>query len=64
MYHGPHTARYFFNAKGIDCGIREVEKGISLSILLVDEIGHLELRGDGFVKAIELIRTGRVKRLY
>jgi len=24
-------------------------------------VGHLELRGEGFVKALELVRTGRIK---
>ena len=61
VYHGPRTAKYSFNAKGIAFGVREVEKGISSSLLVVDEIGHLELRGEGFAKVIELIRTGRVK---
>lgn len=61
VYHGPRTAKYYFNAKGIAFGVREIEKGISSSLLVVDEIGHLELRGEGFTKAIELIRTGKVK---
>ena len=60
VYHGPRTAKYSFNAKGIAFGVREVEKGISSSVLLVDELGHLELRGEGFVKVIELIRTQKV----
>jgi len=61
VYHGPRTAKYSFNAKGIAFGVREVEKGISSSLLVVDEIGHLELRGEGFAKVIELIRAGKVK---
>ena len=61
VYHGPRTARYFFNPDGIDFGIRAIDEGTSAAVLVVDEIGHLELRGEGFVKVIELIRTGKVR---
>lgn len=61
VYHGPRTAKYFFNPKGIDFGIQAIDKGTSAAILLVDEIGHLELEGAGFVKALELIKAGKFK---
>ena len=61
IYQGPRTGKYFFNPKGIDFGIQAIDKGASSDILLVDEIGHLELRGEGFGKVIELIRAGKVK---
>jgi len=60
-YHAPHTAKYVFNPKGIDFGIQAIDKGTSAAILVVDEIGHLELKGEGFVKILELLRTGKVK---
>lgn len=44
VYQGPRTAKYFFKPEGIDFGIRAIDKGISAAILIVDEIGHLELR--------------------
>ena len=59
-YHGPRTAKYFFNPKGIDFGIQAIDKGISAAILVVDEIGHLELRAEGFIKVLELIKAGKV----
>jgi len=61
VYHGPRTAKYSFNPKGIDFGIQAVEKGTSAAILVVDEIGHLEIRGAGFAKVLELIKAGKVK---
>ena len=61
VYHGPRTAKYFFNPQGIDFGTRAIDRGISSTILLVDEIGHLELRGEGFTKVPELIKAGKVK---
>ena len=61
VYHGPRTAKYFFNPNGINFGIRAIDKGTSATILIVDEIGHLELRGKGFVKTPELIKAGKVK---
>ena len=61
IYQGPRTEKYFFNPKGIDFGIQAIDNGASSDILLVDEIGHLELQGEGFVNAIELIRAGKVR---
>lgn len=61
VYHGPRTARYSFNPKGIDFGIQAVDKGTSAAILVVDEIGHLELRAEGFAKVLELIKASKVK---
>jgi nucleoside-triphosphatase THEP1 len=61
VYNGPRTAKYFFNPQGIDFGIRVIDKGISSAIMLVDEIGHLELRGEGFAKVLELVKVGKVK---
>ena len=61
VYHGPCTAKYFFNPRGIDFGIRAIERGISSTVLLVDEIGHLELRGEGFAQVPELIKAGKTK---
>ena len=62
VYHGPRTAKYFFNSKGIDFGIQAIDKGISSAILLIDEIGQLELRGEGFAGVPELIKAGKVKQ--
>lgn len=61
IYEGPHTGKYFFNPAGIEFGIRAIDRGASADVLLVDEIGYLELGGGGFVKALELIRTEKVK---
>ena len=61
VYDGTHTAKYSFNPKGINFGIRAIDKGISAATLIVDEIGHLELSGEGFAKILELIKAGKVK---
>jgi len=61
VYHGPRTAKYSFNPDGIDFGIRSIEKSTSSAILIIDEIGHLELRGEGFAKVSELIKAGKIK---
>ena len=58
---GPHTPKYSFSPEGIDFGIRAIENGATSDILIVDEIGRLELDGEGFVISLELIREGRVK---
>lgn len=61
VYDGPRTIKYSFNPESIDFGIRAIDRGTASDILVVDEIGHLELRGEGFVKAIKLIRAEKVK---
>ena len=61
VYQGPRTARYSFNPDGIEFGIHAVEKGTSAPVLVVDEVGQLELRGEGFARALELIKAGEVE---
>ena len=61
LYQGPRTAKYSFNPKGIDFGIQAIDRGTSAAFLVVDEIGYLELRGEGFVKILELIKASKVK---
>ena len=56
IYRGPCTPMYFFNPDGIDFGIQAIDKGYYCNILIIDEIGQLELGGQGFVNAIEVIR--------
>jgi nucleoside-triphosphatase THEP1 len=60
-YDGPSTARYCFNPRGIDFGIQAIDRGISAELLVIDEIGQLELRQEGFVRVIELIKAGKIK---
>lgn len=61
IYDGPRIGRYFFNPGGIRFGIEAIERRASSDLLLVDEIGHLELRGGGFVNALKLIDLGRIR---
>ena len=61
IYHGPCTPKYFFNPEGIDFGLRAIAKGLSSSMLLVDELGHLELRGEGFAPVLGQLKAGRVE---
>lgn len=61
IYQGPHIGKYFFNPDAIEFGVRAIDRGISSDILFVDEIGYLELQGNGFVKILELIGAEKVK---
>ncbi|HEY55435.1 MAG TPA: hypothetical protein G4N91_04080 [Dehalococcoidia bacterium] len=61
IYQGPRTDRYFFNPEAIEFGNKAIDGAVSSDILLVDEVGHLELRGEGFAKALEIVRAGKVK---
>ena len=55
------SPRYFFNPKGIDFGIKAIEKGASAEIFVIDEIGQLELGGEGFTNVFKLIKSGKVQ---
>jgi nucleoside-triphosphatase THEP1 len=61
IYQGPRTGKYFFNPEGINFGIQAIDRGTAADILLVDELGHLELSGQGFVKVIDQIVAGKAK---
>jgi len=61
IYQGPRIGKYFFNPAAIEFGTRAIDRGISSDFLFVDEIGYLELQGDGFVKILELIGAEKVK---
>ncbi len=60
IYQGPRTAKYFFNPEGIDFGIQAIDRGASSDILLVDELGPIELRGQGFSGVVEQIASGNI----
>ncbi len=61
IYQGPRTAKYFFNPEGIYSGIEAIDRGTTADILLVDELGRLELNGEGFTGVIGKIAGGKVK---
>ena len=61
VYDGPSTPRYSFNPEGIEFGLRAIDRQSTADVLIVDEIGHLELRGEGFFQVPELIKSGGIK---
>lgn len=60
-FDGPRTPKYSFNPEAIKSGIRAINKAIDSDVLIIDELGYLELDGEGFAKSLELVKTGRVK---
>lgn len=56
---GPRTGKYSFRPAGIAFGNDALAKGAGFSLLVVDEVGPLELKGEGFASAIELVRAGK-----
>ena len=58
VYQGPRTGKYFFNPAGIEFGIKAINRRTPCDILFIDEIGYLELRGEGFSKIFEVVRDG------
>lgn len=62
IYQGPRTGKYFFNPGGIKSGIEAIAKGVSSDLLIIDEIGFLEWRGEGFAYALESVKSEKVKK--
>jgi len=60
IYDGPRIGRYYFNPAGIEFGRRAIKNGAKSDVLFVDEIGYLELRGEGFTCAPALVKAGKV----
>jgi nucleoside-triphosphatase THEP1 len=55
---GPSTGAYHFSEKGLLFGRDALEAGARLGdIVFADELGPLEMRGEGFSNLIDLART-------
>ncbi|MFC2042354.1 nucleoside-triphosphatase [Chloroflexota bacterium] len=61
VYQGPQTKRYGFNPEGIAFGLRAIEEAAFADVLIIDEIGHLELRGEGFAASLKMITNGNFR---
>ena len=61
IYSGPRTEKYFFNPEGIEFGIQAINKGASAGLLVVDEIGQIELNGYGFAGIFDWLGTGKIR---
>ena len=61
IYPGPHTSKYCFNPEAFDFGNEAIEGSISSDITVVDELGYLELQGQGFTRVVEQVATGKFK---
>lgn len=61
LNHGPRTGKYTFSSKGIEFGIQAIDRDTSAVLIVIDEIGYLELRGEGFAKVLELTRAGKMR---
>ncbi|MFC1917091.1 nucleoside-triphosphatase [Chloroflexota bacterium] len=59
---GPSTPRYFFRPDGLDFGLQAIMGAAAADVVWIDEMGPLELRGEGFAPALELVKSGKVKK--
>lgn len=59
VWHGPRVGKHFYNPAGIEFAVKAIEKGVGCDFLFVDEIGHLELKGEGFASALRWFGTER-----
>jgi molybdopterin-guanine dinucleotide biosynthesis protein A len=55
---GPRTGMYRFSERGLEFGRKALEEGAGLAdVLFADELGPLELRGEGLWNLLPLSRT-------
>ena len=52
---GPRTPQYYFYPEGINFGIGAIIRGQNRALLIIDEIGQLELHGQGFINALDIM---------
>ncbi len=62
IYAGPKTTKYYFNPEAIDFGIRAIDRGSDSDIVLIDELGILELNRQGFSQVPEQINKRQFKK--
>ncbi|MFC1910653.1 nucleoside-triphosphatase [Chloroflexota bacterium] len=60
-YNGPRIGKYYFNPVGIQFGLEAIKNAINTDMLFVDELGYLELKGDGFSSIMKLLTSGKVR---
>lgn len=61
-YTGPQFGKYSFSFPGLQSGLASIRQGVSEDILFVDELGHLEVRGEGLAEAFEILSGGEANR--
>jgi nucleoside-triphosphatase THEP1 len=55
---GPSTGAYHFSKRGLEFGREALKTGASLAdLVFADELGPLEMRGQGFSNLLDLART-------
>jgi nucleoside-triphosphatase THEP1 len=53
-----NLGKYNFNPAGIEFGLSAIFQGASSDIIFVDELGILELNGQGFAASIDFLNNG------
>ncbi len=54
---GPRVGPYFFDSRAIEFGVDAIDRARGSDVLVVDEIGFLEVRGQGFRNAIRAAQS-------
>ncbi|MFC1872735.1 nucleoside-triphosphatase [Chloroflexota bacterium] len=62
-YNGPGTPRYSFSAIGIAFGNETISNAAhdAANVVIIDELGQLELKGEGFAPTLCLITGGNIE---
>lgn len=55
---GPMVGQYYFSLEGLKFGLSAMERGLSSDLLFIDELGHLEVKGQGFAVVFDYLERG------
>ncbi len=58
------TMRFYFNKQGVDYGIEFIKKAIESKVIVIDEVGKLELLNYGWSRIIEILLDLKKKQLW
>ena len=60
---GLTVGRYSIDKRSIEFGKSAIRAARNADVLVIDELGALELKGEGFAEALDLVNQGRVRNV-
>ena len=58
-FKGPKHGAYTYSEEGIFLGIKAIGRGLTADLLILDEIGPLEIKGKGFFPVLHVLRKAK-----
>jgi len=61
-YSGLSTGKFYFNPAGFDFGFKVLKEGLTRDLVFIDELGRLEVKGEGFAGVFSLLAENEFNR--